>query len=350
MYIVLWSVSMRLSHALALLILAAGVAPAADLTTVERTIKKEPAYKSKPQYALLVFGPNAETRVWLVLDLAGEPWEQDASKYSLYVDRNGDGDLTGPGKRIACTLKKQETHVSFSPEPSVTYCPHFDAGDIVERNGKTKHTELTVDVGSYVQRYRPVSLAIKVSGRDDQFAGGQLLRFAARPQDAPIIHFNGPLTFRVAMESGILHVPINYDDKPDPKWYDEHPPKYEERSLVRGESRMFVAQIGTPGLGRGTFAALSAGIPPAAVHPVADIEFPAADAKAKPVRMSIALKSRCCGTLFRETVAVPEVVTLGKAKVSLSFPDWKDGHVTPTTGEVAVTNPVRPATEGGTKE
>jgi hypothetical protein len=36
--------------------------------------------------------------------------------------------------------------------------------------------------------------------------------------------------------------------------------------------------------------------------------------------------------------------------VSLSFPDWKDGHVTPTTGEVAVTNPVRPATEGGTKE
>src|SRR5687767_3376952 len=50
------------------------VAPAADLTRVDRTIKKEPAYKSKsPKYGLLVFGPKAQTRVWLVLDLAGEP-------------------------------------------------------------------------------------------------------------------------------------------------------------------------------------------------------------------------------------------------------------------------------------
>jgi hypothetical protein len=341
---------MRHFHALALLILVAGIAAAADLTKIDRTIKKEPPYKSKPQYGLLVFGPKAETRIWLVLDLVAEPWEKDASKNSLYVDLNGDGDLTEPGERFGCTLRKQEMHVSFSPEPTVSYCPHFDVGDIVEFEGKTKHTGLTVDVDSYVRAYRPVSLTIKVNGREDQFAGSQLLKFASHPQDAPIIHFNGPLTFRVAMESGILHVPINYDEKVDPKWYEEHPPKYEERSLVRGESRMLVAQIGTPGFGRGTFAALSAGIPPAGVHPVADIEFLSADAKAKPIRMSVALKSRCCGTLFRETVAVPADVAVGKAKVSLSFPDWKDGQVAPAAGEVAVTNPVRPASEGGTKE
>ena len=35
----------------------------ADLTKIDRTIAKEPAYKSKPKYCLLVFGPEAKTRV-----------------------------------------------------------------------------------------------------------------------------------------------------------------------------------------------------------------------------------------------------------------------------------------------
>jgi WD40 repeat protein len=53
--------------------------PAADLATVDRSIKKEPVFQTKtPKYGLLVFGPNAKDRVWLVLD--GD---------TLYVDRNG---------------------------------------------------------------------------------------------------------------------------------------------------------------------------------------------------------------------------------------------------------------------
>jgi hypothetical protein len=32
----------------------------ADLTKIDRTIAKEPAYKSKPKYCLLVFGPGGE--------------------------------------------------------------------------------------------------------------------------------------------------------------------------------------------------------------------------------------------------------------------------------------------------
>ena len=82
--------------------LAPGPAPAADLAKIDRTIRKQPAYRSKaPKYCLLVFGPKAETRVWLVLDLVSEPWEADGAKNALYVDRNGDGDLTGPGERVA---------------------------------------------------------------------------------------------------------------------------------------------------------------------------------------------------------------------------------------------------------
>jgi hypothetical protein len=54
----------------------------ADLTKIDRTIAREPAFQSKPAYCLLAFGPAAKTRVWLVLD--GDV---------LYVDRNGNGDL-----------------------------------------------------------------------------------------------------------------------------------------------------------------------------------------------------------------------------------------------------------------
>src|SRR6266404_834536 len=78
--------------ALAVLLFAPVAASAADpdLKKVDRTIGREPAYVSKqPQYCLLVFGPKATTRVWLVID--GD---------FLYIDRNGNGDLTEPGERV----------------------------------------------------------------------------------------------------------------------------------------------------------------------------------------------------------------------------------------------------------
>src|SRR5687767_5410138 len=78
----------------------AGRAPAVDLTTIDRTIRKEPTYQStKPLYCLLVFGPEAKTRVWMVLD-------DDV----LYLDRNGNGDLTEPGERLEASevLKRPE--------------------------------------------------------------------------------------------------------------------------------------------------------------------------------------------------------------------------------------------------
>src|SRR5688572_17957450 len=76
---------------IALAALAAGApARAVDYTRVERTTAKEPAYKQAPRYALLLFGPEAKLRVWVVLD-----------GRAAYIDRNGDGDLTGPTERFA---------------------------------------------------------------------------------------------------------------------------------------------------------------------------------------------------------------------------------------------------------
>ena len=66
-------------------------AKAVDLTKIDRTIAKLPKFHTEhPQFCLLVFGADADKRVWLVQD--GDV---------LYVDRNGDGDLTESDERIA---------------------------------------------------------------------------------------------------------------------------------------------------------------------------------------------------------------------------------------------------------
>src|SRR6266566_9087745 len=104
--------SSRLLPALAAALLATGPAGAADLAKVDRTIAKEPAYKGQPKYCLLVFGPEAKARVWLVQD--GD---------TLYVDRNGNGDLTEKGEKVACA----KTDDSDSGEYS------FKAGDLSDR-------------------------------------------------------------------------------------------------------------------------------------------------------------------------------------------------------------------------
>src|SRR5437660_26354 len=95
-----------------LILLISGLAHAAelpDLGRIERRIAREPAYQSKqPLYGLYVFGPEAKTRVWAVLDKS----RPDGADYDvLYFDRNADGDLTGEGERIEG--KKDGDRVTF---------------------------------------------------------------------------------------------------------------------------------------------------------------------------------------------------------------------------------------------
>jgi hypothetical protein len=231
---------------------------------------------------------------WKLSELSSEMPRTNGVANVRGFDPNGD--LTEPGSRVACTMRAQQGPLtSFTREPSVIYMPHFEVGAIVERDGKTRHADLTLDVDTYLQTYRPCSLSLKVNGSQLQSAGGPLLRFADRPQDAPIIHLNGPLSIRLQMENGLLFVPISYDaDGPQRRrWYEEHPPKYEERKLVRGEGSSLFAQLGTPGLGRGTFVAVAAGAVPEDVHAVAEIAFPTKDSKKPPIITRVVLKQRC---------------------------------------------------------
>jgi hypothetical protein len=177
-------------------------AAAADLMKIDRTIGKEPVYQSKPEYCLLVFGPESKTRVWLVRDLD-----------VLYVDRNGNGDLTESNKR--------QTGVR-TPKAI-----KWELGDILEADGETRHTDLHVRLqnGNY-------TMYLRTAAGLHQRVGSEMgrLRFADRVQDAPIVHLAGPLTFLL--------------------------PESREQPLefVPGEEAHFIALLGTPGLGNGAAA------------------------------------------------------------------------------------------------
>lgn len=229
-------------------------ASAADLKKIDRTIAKQPAYKSRPKYCLLVFGPEAKARNWIVVD--GD---------ALYVDRNGNGDLTEPSNRV-------------QPKDTERFGVVFEAGDVHE--GRLLHTGLRVTVGDFsawtedMANYpeykqlmardpqaRSYSVVLDVAmpgvqgpgpgGRVRQAAGffdaDGLLQFADRPEDAPVIHFRGPWAMSM----------------PD------------RQRMTAGETSELFVHVGTPGFGPGTFASASyKGLIPENASPALDIVFP----------------------------------------------------------------------------
>jgi hypothetical protein len=215
----------------------AGPAPAADLSKIDRTIVKEPAYQNKPGYCLLVFGPEAKTRAWLVRD--GK---------TLYIDRNGNGDLTEPGKQLSAR-------------------PGDAQGAIADASGKTKYvirySNLTRVGGD--KEFCHISIDVDGDYRQYSFAG-----FADRPQDAPVVHFDGPLTVEVADKDLVL---ARGDKATDFGVY----------MLTRGHGER---------LGSTVLVDYGLGVPVGA-EPVVDIEFPGKEPGGKPVLAKYTLKQRC---------------------------------------------------------
>ena len=261
--------------------------PAADLSKIDRTIAKEPTYHSKPKYCLLVFGPEAKTRVWLVLD--GDV---------LYVDRNGNGNLTEDGESLKIPPFEKNEH-----PPLGTEWRQVTAGAI--RDGALRHTNLVVRqmrwdrpvAGCEVHGYQRLDIgkltsalfrqatdgigyliAVQVqlpSGPNSKtyatkhvsefaFADGQgALQFADRPRDAPVVHFGGPLAM--------------------------YP--YPDQQLIFPDG-VLTANIGTPGLGKGTFAFMNYDSVPPDTQPVIRVEFVAKKGN-QPITTEAHLTQRC---------------------------------------------------------
>jgi hypothetical protein len=186
-------------------ILLAGLAawslapPPTDLAAIPRTIEKEPAYQGKPRYCLLVFGKQADTRIWMVHD----------GKH-FYVDRNGNGDLTDAGEKVAAAGAHQ-----------------FYGYKIVERDGKTPHTMTVIC-------HNDGTLHMELHGNRRQYVGIDLMErpsWSDKPETAPVIHFGGPMSFE--RYGPIYTIP---------------------RKEGRGIRYSLRVMLGTPGIGKGTFA------------------------------------------------------------------------------------------------
>ncbi|HLN29453.1 MAG TPA: hypothetical protein VK395_17020 [Gemmataceae bacterium] len=108
------------------------------------------------------------------------------------------------------------------------------------------------------------------------------------------------------------------------------------------------AVIGTKSsTGHGVMVRHDRGLPPEAnIHPLAEISFPAKTADGGLVLMKLALDQRCCNVRFFAPLQVPIAVSDRQAKITLSFPDWKEGKVAPSTVEVPIGEPTGERKDG----
>lgn len=276
------------------LLAAAMPALGIDLSKIPRTIAKEPQYESgNPEYCLVVFGPEAEQRFWLA---------RDGDRY--YCDCNGNGDLTDPGESWTKPKPKKKGFFAtlFGGADDLPRAPEFTL-KVGPKEVDATLTISTFDGSDYVTlEYEPVG-ALNAHGDGD----GKL-KFATSASSAPIVHFGGPLTLGF--------------DKP--------------YRLSRHDKTELYLRLGTSGLGPGTFAARSTQGVPADVHPLLEIEYPPKSPGEAPLREKFTLDKRCCGGLFQCPVQVGEKVGNGKARVTVSFPAWKQGEVKSSTFELPI--------------
>lgn len=237
---------------------------AADLGAIDRSIGKEPAYQSKnPEYCLLVFGLEAKTRVWVVLD--GDV---------LYLDRNGNGNLTDPGERIAPreVLRRPEGRVDVElmrifelvgwapPAPPILTCgPEVNWFYLFQLVPRDDYHER-----DWVKFYQEKPFDFAVTTRT-KCAERARLGFGQRPQDAPVLHFDGPRSLSLSE-----------------RW---------PMTFRRGEITHLAVELTTPGL-NAVVKTDHHEIPPE-IHPVAEIAFPPAAPGEEPARLRVELKERC---------------------------------------------------------
>jgi hypothetical protein len=216
------------------------------------------ANKGKRKYALLVFGPEAKTRVLVVED--GE---------TLYVDRNGDGDLTGKDERFTLELSGNQP-----PHATLRDCNI----EILDADQKTRYVITSISIRPEPaddeaggERHMMVNVDIKGEVSYRQYCDAKL---AEKRDNAAIAHFHGPLTIEPRT--------INWKLTP------------ELSRLPIGDSPGDIfAVVGTLDAKRGCWAVVRSEDLPKDLHPVVEIEYPTKNAAAASIKKRCQLKERC---------------------------------------------------------
>ncbi len=156
-----------------------------DLSKVDRSIRREPVWASgEPQYSLLVVSP--EKHVWFVVD--GD---------DLYMDINGNGDLTDPGEKLPPL--KQSIEERLKPKNKTLW----RIPDISGIQGEPLITNIRI----YDNFNRKDVPGAKYVYFDTPFKRQVFTQptFADKPADAPILYPLGP--HRLGVEVRASHPP-----------------------------------------------------------------------------------------------------------------------------------------------
>lgn len=271
----------RITVLLATAWLATAAPTFADIPKIDRKIGREPVYQTKsPHYCLLAFGLDAKDHVWLVVD--GD---------SLYVDRNGNGDLTEADEKIAATPIPGRDPEKYGLSFRVG---ELKVGGRTHKDLNVRFTPLKLYADSSIGK-RPdvqaalaegpmatgasINLDVDVPGMQGGGIGGRVtfiaglldlngtLRFGESSAKAPIVHLGGPLQVTFYGELPTLR--------------------------IGRETELFLC-VGTPGDGPGTFAMICyEDTIPESAKPVAEIAYPATKPEGAPLRETFELKERC---------------------------------------------------------
>lgn len=170
-----------------LLLFAPGLA--LDFAKVDRRIGKQPAYVAQPLYALFLFGPEADVRVWAVLDKSKTGLEY----YDVcYFDFNANGDLTDEGERVQAAWNEAGARAGMAVE--------LKLGDFTEPGTGHVHKALRV---STVRKKGRKGIWFRMKWRGlFELSGGQTIdgdctEWGPSPANAPILRptVEAPFTF-----------------------------------------------------------------------------------------------------------------------------------------------------------
>jgi hypothetical protein len=218
---------------------------AVEPNKIDRAILKEPVYHSQmTKYCLLVFGRAIKTRVWVVRD--GD---------DLYVDTNGNGNLTEPAKK---------------------YCAggeNFRPFEITDMSGLARY-RVSLVKSFEAEGVTRLYAEIEIIGKFKQLGGSPM---RARVQDTAVVHFDGPLRMAPFQVNGAkrdklaagkfpkgLFVVVETDEKESGCWV-------RVRSAITEKDNYF----------------------PADVHPLVKVEFYPVRAGQKSIIQVYELTKRC---------------------------------------------------------
>ncbi|MEM9657886.1 MAG: hypothetical protein AAF961_05940, partial [Planctomycetota bacterium] len=274
-----------------------------ELTTMDRTIKREPQYENQPRYALFVFGPQGGHRSWFVVD----------GDRVAYIDRNGNGDLTDPEDRVVFDAEASE-QLKFGNAGVFAGMHRFPLGEIhgVELNFdlwvRTPDFEPTEET-PYPEHLKKLDA--------HRWVNGSLMRSAADGSQSqnPLLLTPEPATAQISRFGGPVTAGLKWGDRQRLETW----PKRFVFDVHLGHQNLSATDSDEDGFRMTRFTTAEV---PESVIPIAHFTFDSDQADAPQVTQTVRLDQRCCGDTFYAEMRLPQGVAGDTAQVTVHVPDW----------------------------